>query len=170
MASGTTLIAVQFLLQHTFGFRQMGVTQAVLWNLLLFVPATMLVNMAIFCLQRRGVVSFYSYGISNDAVRVEESENIDSEEGTVDSRKGTENSEKGGAHDEVPAMGNDISRHIAEAVERWKESGAYREHNLTLSIVAREMGVPAKQLQLWLRQSAYGKFATLVTTLLVEEA
>ena len=56
MASGTTLIAVQFLLQHTFGFRQMGVTQAVLWNLLLFVPATMLVNMAIFCLQRRGVV------------------------------------------------------------------------------------------------------------------
>ena len=94
MASGTTLIAVQFLLQHTFGFRQMGVTQAVLWNLLLFVPATMLVNMAIFCLQRRGVVSFYSYGISNDAVRVEESENIDSEEGTVDSRKGTENSER----------------------------------------------------------------------------
>ena len=67
-------------------------------------------------------------------------------------------------------MGNDISRHIAEAVERWKESGAYREHNLTLSIVAREMGIPAKQLQLWLRQSAYGKFATLVTTLRVEEA
>ncbi len=27
MASGTGLIALQFLLQHTFGFRQMGVTQ-----------------------------------------------------------------------------------------------------------------------------------------------
>ena len=56
MASGTTLIAVQFLLQHLFGFRQMGVTQAVLWNLLLFMPATMLVNMAILYLQRRGIV------------------------------------------------------------------------------------------------------------------
>ena len=38
MAGGTGLIALQFLLQHAFGFRQMGVTQAVCCNLLFFTP------------------------------------------------------------------------------------------------------------------------------------
>ena len=32
MVGGTALVAVQFLLQYTFGFRQMGVTQAVMVN------------------------------------------------------------------------------------------------------------------------------------------
>ena len=53
-----------------------------------------LFSLAVFFSLAYCVVSFYSYGSSNDAVRVEESENIDSEEGTVDSRKGTENSER----------------------------------------------------------------------------
>ena len=57
MAAGTGLIAVQFMLQHIFGFRQMGVTQAVLCNLLLFTPATLLCSMAILCMQRHGKVS-----------------------------------------------------------------------------------------------------------------
>ena len=47
MALGTGLIAVQFLLQYVFGFRQMGVTQAVLLNLLLFTPASLCCGMAI---------------------------------------------------------------------------------------------------------------------------
>ena len=34
----------------------------------------------------------------------------------------------------------------------------------------REMGVPQRQLQKWLRQSEYGKLAGLVTTLRIEEA
>ena len=34
----------------------------------------------------------------------------------------------------------------------------------------RQMGVPQRQLQEWLRQSEYGKLAGLVTTLRIEEA
>lgn len=55
-------------------------------------------------------------------------------------------------------------------MERWKQNGYYREHNLTLGIVARQMGIPQRQLQEWLRQSEYGKLAGLVTTLRIEEA
>jgi AraC-like DNA-binding protein len=59
---------------------------------------------------------------------------------------------------------------ITEAIDRWKANAHYREHNLTLGIVARQMGVPQRQLQEWLRQSEYGKLAGLVTTLRIEEA
>jgi transcriptional regulator GlxA family with amidase domain len=55
-------------------------------------------------------------------------------------------------------------------MKQWKKSGVYREHDLTLSSVAHQMNIPQKQLRLWLRQSAYGKLATLVTTLRIEEA
>ena len=59
---------------------------------------------------------------------------------------------------------------VNEKVERWIASEAYREHNLTIAIVARQMGLPQRQLQEWLRQSEYGKLAGLVTTLRIEEA
>ena len=59
---------------------------------------------------------------------------------------------------------------VNEKVERWIASEAYREHNLTVAIVARQMGLPQRQLQEWLRQSEYGKLAGLVTTLRIEEA
>jgi hypothetical protein len=52
MAAGTGLIAVQFALQHIFGFRQMGVTQAVCCNLLFFTPASLLCGMSILYVQR----------------------------------------------------------------------------------------------------------------------
>ena len=290
MASGTLMIAIQFLLQQIFGFRQMGITQAVLWNLLLFLPATLHINMAMLYVQRRGVVnwkewllggavcllnavilvttlladgvplkgesqalqwaeyagavlfmlmqgyyfrihfkeymrlqravdeyfdrerrdllgwmarsvtllalltmmvpfaiffqglpltvfsiglffciaycvmSFYSYGISNDVVRVEESEEMNDEGGH------SEKTKDAGDSGDADTLGDDISQHITQAVEQWKESGAYREHNLTLSMVARQLHVPNKQLQLWLRHSEYGKLATLVTSLRIEEA
>ena len=274
MAAGTGLIAVQFLLQYIFGFRQMGVTQGVCCNLIFFTPATLLCGMAILYVQRQGrvslrewmtgggicalaillligvalldgiplreespllrwseyvasvlyvmmqsyifkhqylsykrleqavdeyydrsrrdlfgwmgwsmrtmavlaffvpvvifmkgaplvlfsiayffaiaysTISLYSYGISKDVERVEEAEEVVNQENRP----------------------RDIDPAITEAVDRWKANAHYREHNLTLGIVARQMGVPQRQLQEWLRQSEYGKLAGLVTTLRIEEA
>ena len=274
MAAGTGFIAVQFLLQYIFGFRQMGVTQGVCCNLIFFTPATLLCGMAILYVQRQGrvslrewmtgggicalaillligvalmdgipireespllrwseyvasvlyvmmqsyifkhqylsykrleqavdeyydrsrrdlfgwmgwsmktmavlaffvplvifmegaplvlfsiayffaiaysTISLYSYGISKDVERVEEAEEVVNQENRP----------------------RDIDPAITEAVDRWKANAHYREHNLTLGIVARQMGVPQRQLQEWLRQSEYGKFAGLVTTLRIEEA
>lgn len=272
MAAGTGFIAVQFLLQYIFGFRQMGVTQGVCCNLIFFTPATLLCGMAILYVQRQGrvtlrewmtgggicalailllmgvalldgiplreespllrwseyvasvlyvmmqsyifkhqymtyrrleqavdeyydrsrrdlfgwmgwsmktmavlaffvpvvifmkgaplvlfsiayffaiaysTISLYSYGISKDVERVEEAEEVVNQEN------------------------RDIDPAIPEAIDRWKANAHYREHNLTLGIVARQMGVPQRQLQEWLRQSEYGKLAGLVTTLRIEEA
>ena len=274
MAAGTGLIAVQFLLQYIFGFRQMGVTQGVCCNLIFFTPATLLCGMAILYVQRQGrvtlrewmtgggicalailllmgvalldgiplreespllrwseyvasvlyvmmqsyifkhqymtykrleqavdeyydrsrrdlfgwmgwsmktmavlaffvpvvifmkgaplvlfsiayffaiaysTISLYSYGISKDVERVEEAEEVVNQENRP----------------------RDIDPAITEAIDRWKANAHYREHNLTLGIVARQMGVPQRQLQEWLRQSEYGKLAGLVTTLRIEEA
>lgn len=274
MAAGTGLIAVQFLLQYIFGFRQMGVTQGVCCNLIFFTPATLLCGMAILYVQRQGrvslrewmtgggicalaillligvalmdgiplreespllrwseyvasvlyvmmqsyifkhqymtyrrleqavdeyydrsrrdlfgwmgwsmktmavlaffvpvvifmkgaplvlfsiayffaiaysTISLYSYGISKDVERVEEAEEVVNQENRP----------------------RDIDPAITEAVDRWKANAHYREHNLTLGIVARQMGVPQRQLQEWLRQSEYGKLAGLVTTLRIEDA
>lgn len=281
MAAGTGLIAVQFLLQYIFGFRQMGVTQAVCCNLLFFTPASLLCSMAVLYVQRQGrigqrqwltaggicalaiiiligvalldgvplryespqlrmadyagsvlyvmmqsymfnrqyttyrrleqavdeyydrsrrdlfgwmgwsmktmavlaffvpvvifmhgaplvvfsiayffaiaysTISLYSYGISEDITRVEEANHEDSSP-DLSLRFYQKN------HLQDPA--------ITEAVERWIAGGAYREHNLTLAIVARQMGVAQRPLQEWLRQSEYGKLAGLVTTLRIEEA
>ena len=274
MAAGTGFIAVQFLLQYIFGFRQMGVTQGVCCNLIFFTPATLLCGMAILYVQRQGrvtlrewmtgggicalailllmgvalldgiplreespllrwseyvasvlyvmmqsyifkhqymtyrrleqavdeyydrsrrdlfgwmgwsmktmavlaffvpvvifmkgaplvlfsiayffaiaysTISLYSYGISKDVERVEEAEELVNQE----------------------IRPREIDPAITEAVDRWKANAHYREHNLTLGIVARQMGVPQRQLQEWLRQSEYGKLAGLVTTLRIEDA
>lgn len=276
MAGGTGLIALQFLLQHMFGFRQMGVTQAVCCNLLFFTPSSLLCSMAILYMQRQGKVSWkewltgssicalsaiiligtavldgvpfreesdglriaeyvsavlfvvmqtyiftmqykayrrleqavdeyydrsrrdllgwmglsmkamalmvflvplvifmqgaplvlfsiafffsisystislYTYGVSKDVERVEEAEDLT----PALSPKGEGSS-------------NPLEK---ETVDLWIENGHYREHNLTLSIVARQMGVPQKQLQEWLRQSEYKKLAGLVSSLRIKEA
>ena len=57
MAAGTGLIAVQFLLQYIFGFRQMGVTQAVCCNLMFFTPASLMCSMAVLYVQRQGHIA-----------------------------------------------------------------------------------------------------------------
>lgn len=54
MAAGLALIAAQFLLQYIGGYRQMGVTQAVFWNLLFFMPCSISINMAILFVQKKG--------------------------------------------------------------------------------------------------------------------
>ena len=296
MAGGTGLIALQFLLQHAFGFRQMGVTQAVCCNLLFFTPSSLLCSMSILYMQRQGKVSWkewligssiyalsagiligtavldgvpfreesmalriaeyvssvlyvvmqtyifsmqykaymrletavdeyydrsrrdlfgwmglsmkamalmvflvplvifmqgaplvlfsisffflisystislYTYGVSKDVERVEESireEGIVSEEGIVKSEEFATAAES--ALD-TSAEANFSLFTIHSTLDRWIESGHYREHNLTLSIVARQMGVPQKQLQEWLRQSEYKKLAGLVSSLRIKEA
>ena len=57
MAIGTGLIGAQFLLQHSLGFRQLGITQAVLLNLIFFTPASLMCSMAILYLQRQGYIA-----------------------------------------------------------------------------------------------------------------
>ena len=291
MAGGTGLIALQFLLQHAFGFRQMGVTQAVCCNLLFFTPSSLLCSMSILYMQRQGKVSWkewligssiyalsagiligtavldgvpfreesmalriaeyvssvlyvvmqtyifsmqykaymrletavdeyydrsrrdlfgwmglsmktmalmvflvplvifmqgaplvlfsisffflisystislYTYGVSKDVERVEEAEM--SEEGIVKSEKFATADE---SNEDSAAEANFSLFTIHSTLDRWIESGHYREHNLTLSIVARQMGVPQKQLQEWLRQSEYKKLAGLVSSLRIKEA
>ena len=57
MVGGTSLVATQFMLQYIFGFREMGVTQAVMVNLIFFIPCSWLFSMAIFNLQQWGTIS-----------------------------------------------------------------------------------------------------------------
>lgn len=59
MAAGTGLIAVQFLLQYIFGFRQMGVTQAVCCNLMFFTPASLMCSMAVLYVRSTESVANY---------------------------------------------------------------------------------------------------------------
>ena len=57
MVTGIGLLDVQFLLQYTLGLRAMGGTQAVLVNLVLFIPASWAITLALLYLQRQGRVS-----------------------------------------------------------------------------------------------------------------
>ena len=54
MVGALGLIGVQFLIQYVTGLRAMGVTQAVLVNLTLLLPASGLMSLAILNLQRQG--------------------------------------------------------------------------------------------------------------------
>jgi len=57
MGGTTAILAIQFLIQFTLGLRSMGITQAVLVNLLLFIPATWMMTLSILYLQRQGRLS-----------------------------------------------------------------------------------------------------------------
>ena len=70
MVGGTLLIALQFLLQHQMGLRQMGVTQGVLMNLLMLMPASMLIGMAVLNVQRQGHVSLKEWAVGSTLVLV----------------------------------------------------------------------------------------------------
>lgn len=56
MAAGLALISTQFLLQYIGGYRQMGVTQGVFWNLVFFMPCTISINLAILYVQQKGCI------------------------------------------------------------------------------------------------------------------
>jgi AraC-like DNA-binding protein len=114
-------------------------------------------------------ISLYTYGVSKDVEQVEESlspnpsPNREGSTDTIDDINETHS-----PHD--PAEANSSLFTIHSSLDRWISSGAYREHNLSLGIVARQMGVPQKQLQMWLRQSEYKKLAGLVASLRIKEA
>ncbi len=54
LAAGLGLLALQFLIQYHSGFRSMGVTQAVMVNLLFFVPCSSLFSLSLLNLQQQG--------------------------------------------------------------------------------------------------------------------
>ena len=57
MVLGMVLLLVQFTLQFVFRFRAMGVTQAVMLNLIFFVPASWAFSLSVLYLQRRGNIT-----------------------------------------------------------------------------------------------------------------
>ena len=73
-------------------------------------------------------ISLYTYGVSKDVERVEEAEGLSTKsEGSSDTTQG-ENSQLSTFNSQL---------------EEWISNAHYREHNLTLGIVARQMGVSA---------------------------
>ena len=54
MVAGIVLLALQFLLQYIFKLRAMGVTQAVMLNLVLFIPASWMISVSLIYLQGWG--------------------------------------------------------------------------------------------------------------------
>ena len=61
MTAGTAMLPIQFLLQYTLHFRQMGVTQAVLVNLLFFIPSAIFISLSILYLLRQGRMRRYEW-------------------------------------------------------------------------------------------------------------
>lgn len=61
MAGGMALLAIQFLLQYILHLREMGVTQAVMLNLLIFVPSSWLFSIAVLYLQRQGRLKWHEW-------------------------------------------------------------------------------------------------------------
>jgi len=57
MTAATATLAVHFLLQLVFGLRLMGVTQSVMLNLTMLIPASYLFSRSVLLLQRRGQLS-----------------------------------------------------------------------------------------------------------------
>lgn len=57
MAGGTAVLALQFVLQYILKLRDVGETQALMLNLMLFAPASWLLNIAVLQLQRQGKLS-----------------------------------------------------------------------------------------------------------------
>ena len=63
MLGGTALLGVQFFLQFKLGLRAMGVTQAVMLNLLMFVPSSWVFGLAVINLQRQGRLNWQELAV-----------------------------------------------------------------------------------------------------------
>lgn len=63
ITAGLLLLSAQFLLQYIFGFRQTGITQAVMLNLVILVPVSALLALSIQNLQQQGSVGKVSMWI-----------------------------------------------------------------------------------------------------------
>lgn len=61
MTVGTALLPIHFLLQYTLHFRQMGVTQGVMVNMIFFIPCAVLSCLSILNLLRQGVIKRHEW-------------------------------------------------------------------------------------------------------------
>ena len=55
---GTSLLAIQFLLQYVLGWRAREITYAIMLNLAFFIPCSVFFSLAVLYLQRHGHVNF----------------------------------------------------------------------------------------------------------------
>ena len=58
MFSGLALLTLQFFVQYLGNFRDVGVTQAVFFNLLFFMPSTLLISLSLLYVQRQSQISY----------------------------------------------------------------------------------------------------------------
>ena len=119
------------------------------------------------------VISLYSYGISEDARRVDEANEPGGDETqVVAADSALETSSASGMTGTNAALGltEEQRLQVEHALAAWIAQGGARQHSLSLGIVARQMHVSVRLLQWWLRQSEYRKLAALMNHLRVEDA
>lgn len=61
MTAGTLLLLIQFIIQYTTHLRQIGVTQAVLVNLVFVIPYDYFMNLAVLNLLRQGIIKRHEW-------------------------------------------------------------------------------------------------------------
>ena len=66
LALGTSLVGIQFLLQYVWRPRDFGVTPAILLNLIFFIPAAYLFNIAILNMERQGRIKRHEWLVGID--------------------------------------------------------------------------------------------------------
>ena len=162
----------------------MFVSVLLLESLALFVPFVIFIEGWLFCVFSilfflfisYSVVSLYSFGISKDLERVELAQRNDAVTDNNDLNEGVSLLDEGiGAEDSEDEMNgerlDEIDKNkIGEAVESWIENEGYRQKELTLGIVARQIHVPQKKLKMWLRLSHFKKLSGMTNLLRVELA
>lgn len=152
-------------------FGWMGLSMRIMAILAFFVPLIIftegkplvLFSLAYFFSIAYSTISLYTYGVSEDIIRVEEAEGGENAESQLNPL--TEDSSEGGSNPEDASL---IT--LNSSLEHWIAKAHYRQHNLTLSVVAKQMGLTRRQLQEGLRMSEYKNLAGLVTILRIEEA
>ena len=119
------------------------------WPLVMF--SVVFISTMYYC-----ATSFQSYGISLDSQRVEEAQKIQQ------------------ADEAQPAVSSVLSEkdmaRVNKAAERWVAEKGFRKQNLTLTVVANELGVQRYLLKAWLQESHYGKLSDWLNILRTEEA
>ena len=156
------------------------------WPLVVF--SILVISTIFYC-----TTSFQSYGISLDAQRVEEAQESmqkdEEEERELIGQSSPEPVESktvlGG---EIKALATSLSfqstvsnggfeslsrkeqERVERALQRWTDNGSFRKPNLTLTMVANEMGIQRYLLKAWLQSSEYGKLSEWLNHLRTEEA
>lgn len=183
MVGSLGLIGMQFLIQYVTGLRAMGVTQAVLVNLTLLLPASGLMSLAILNLQRQGrlstfeqwlwpvvsllVVAVLTVVVWTDGSSIEQlSERVREAEVNAEEEK----SEVRGKMTEGDALSAETMKHIDRAVERWLATGAHLKAGITNPVAAEAMNIPRYQLTAWVKATGHTSFTRWITTLRIDEA